>query len=136
MATAKKAQKAEQKQPSQLASATNDKVTVKSKFIRISPSKLRRVANVVRGKSAEDANSLLRALPHRGAEILTKVLKSGVSNAVNNLKLDHKDLVVSEILVSEGPRFKRFKARARGRVNQIIKQTSHVYIALTPGGEN
>ena len=110
---------------------TNTTIFATAKYIRVSPSKVRRVANVIRGKQAKDAYDILRALPHRGAELLTGVLKSAIANAVNNNGMDEGNLFVSEILVNEGPLLRRFRARARGRVGAIIKRTSHITVGVS-----
>ena len=135
MATKEKI-KPEKKVKKEVPSKTVEQVIVRSKYLRISPSKLRRVANIIRGKNVDVAMALLKNIPHKGAEILLKVLKSGIANAVNNHKLDAQGLIVSQLLISEAPRFKRFRARARGRVNHIIKRNSHVFIGLEMEGSN
>ena len=110
---------------------TKTTIFATAKYIRVSPSKVRRVANVIRGKHSKDAYDILRALPHRGAELLIKVLKSAVANATNNNNMDEGNLYVSEILINEGPLLRRFRARARGRVGAIIKRTSHITVGVS-----
>ncbi|MFC1771296.1 50S ribosomal protein L22 [Candidatus Margulisiibacteriota bacterium] len=105
-------------------------ILAKSKYVRISPFKLRRIANLVRGKMVGDAIAILKNLPHKGAVILLKVVKSAQANAVNNNKLNEKGLMVSSLMINEGPRLKRFTARARGRIDQIIKRTSHIVLGV------
>jgi large subunit ribosomal protein L22 len=100
-------------------------------YISISPFKLRRVANVIRGLDINRAGYLLKALPHRGSEVFDKLLKSAVANAVNNHGMDQTKLVVSKVTVDEGPRTKRFQPRARGRIYQIIKRTSHALVEVS-----
>ena len=99
-------------------------------FIRISPYKLRRVADLVRGQSVLEAEALLKNLPHKGARIIFQVLHAAIANASHNFKMEPKELIVSEILVNEGPKMKRFQPRARGRIYQILKRTSHLNIKL------
>ncbi|MBT5856414.1 50S ribosomal protein L22 [bacterium] len=101
-----------------------------AKYVRISPSKLRRIANIVRGSSVADAVPVLKSLPHKGAEILLKVIQSATANAVNNDKKEAGDLFISSLLVNQGPKFKRFQARARGRVFGIEKKTSHIIVGV------
>ncbi len=103
----------------------------KLKYVRISPSKLRRVADVIRGKNVGEAMALVRNMPHEGARILEKVLQSAVANATHNDKAELSALVVSTLLVNEGPRSSRFQPRARGRIYKIIKRTSHVNLAVS-----
>ena len=101
-----------------------------AKYVRISPYKLRRVANVVRGENAEIALQKLKQLPHKVAAILYKVIHSAVSNAVTNNKYDRKSLKLSSIMINEGPFGKRSQPRARGRMFKIIKPTSHVEVIV------
>lgn len=102
----------------------------KAKYIRISPSKVRRVANLVRGKSVTEAVQILNNLPHKGASLLLKVIKSAKSNAVNNNKLNELNLQLPLILVNEGPSLKRFRPVARGRMHGIIKRSSHIIVGV------
>lgn len=108
--------------------------SAKGFFIRISPYKLRRVANVVRGKECVVALSILSHLPHKGARLLKKILESAVANARNNSGFTHK-LVINELLVNEGPHFKKFQPKARGRIYKILKRTSHVSLSLAAFSE-
>lgn len=103
----------------------------KLKYVRISPSKIRRVADVIRGKNVSEAMALIRNMPHQGARILEKVLKSAVANATHNDKAELSALIVSTLLVNEGPSTSRFQPRARGRIYRIIKRTSHVNLAVS-----
>lgn len=105
------------------------------KYIRISPSKLRRVADLVRGKEVRSSLMLLKNLPHKGAKILYEAIHSAKSNAVNNHDYDENSgIIVSKLLINEGPRIKRFQSRARGRVFQILKRTSHIYVEIEKQG--
>lgn len=103
-------------------------VKAEAKYIRISPRKARRVANLIKGKATGEAFAILKYLPLKAAEIIDKVLKSAVANAGNNHELNTEVLEVSKVLVNGGPIMKRFRARARGRVNQIKKRTSHIAV--------
>jgi large subunit ribosomal protein L22 len=98
--------------------------------IRISPSKLRLVADVIRGKHVDEALGILSFLPKAGAPILHKLLKSAIANAGNNHDLKADNLVVSKILIDGGTTLRRFMARARGRACRIRKRTSHAIIVL------
>lgn len=99
-------------------------------YIRISPYKLRRVADLVRRKSVSESLAILRNIPHKGSRIIFKVLMSGIANAKHNFSLDEKSLYISEILVDEAPKLKRFQPKGRGRIYQILKRSSHLKIKL------
>jgi len=105
-------------------------VKAQVKYVRISPVKVKRVLDVIRGKSILEAEYTLKYLPMRAAEVTYKVLKSAVANAVNNNNMKKDSLFISTAFVNGGPVFKRFRARARGRINQIIKKTSHITICV------
>ena len=106
-------------------------VAAKLKYARISPQKVRLVANQVRGLPVERAVTLLRFSTKKAAAIIKKVLSSAIANAEHNEGLDIDELKVASIMVDEGPVAKRFQARARGRSNRIIKRTAHITIHLS-----
>lgn len=99
------------------------------KYVKSSPFKLRRVANLIRGKQVSYALQILKNLPHKGAGLLYKALYSAQHNAINNHNLDG-ELYVSEIMINQGPQSKRFQPKARGRIYQIIKKTSHIQVTV------
>jgi large subunit ribosomal protein L22 len=100
-----------------------------AKFVRISPIKLARVAKVVHGKDVEVALQILKQLPHKSAEIIYKVIHSARANAIHNH--DSKtSLRVKEIVTCAGPQIKRFQPKGRGRIYQILKRTSHIFVSL------
>lgn len=101
-----------------------------AKYVKISPYKVRRVANQIRGRRAKDAIGILKMMPQRGADMIAAVVKSAMANATNNHNMNEENLVISELLVNEGPRHKRFQPKARGRVYQIIKRTSHISVKV------
>jgi len=101
-----------------------------AKHIRISPTKVRKVAKAVKGKPVEDALNLLDFMPQRSAKILTKVVRSAVANADQEPDVDVDSLSISNISVNEGPTLKRFKPRAMGRASRILKRTSHITVVL------
>lgn len=105
-------------------------VTAKSRYVRISPLKCRLVADQIRGKSVEYALNLLKFSPKKGSEVVKKTLESAIANAEFNLGADIDDLKVIAIFVDEGPRIKRWLPRAKGRVNHILKRTSHVNVMV------
>mgnify|MGYP003338396175 CR=1 FL=1 len=106
-------------------------VNCKVKFIRISPYKLRRVADVVRGLEVEKSISTLKNLPQKGARILLKAINSAKANAINNHDYNENDnLIISKVIIDEAPKFKRYQTRARGRMYQIIKRNSHITLEI------
>jgi large subunit ribosomal protein L22 len=107
------------------------KSKAKAKWIRIAPRKLMRVVDSVRGKRALEALAILRFMPQKGAKILEKVLKSAVSNAKNNYKMEEDNLVISEAFVNKAITMRRWQARARGRVFPVNKRTSHLTICVS-----
>jgi large subunit ribosomal protein L22 len=88
------------------------------------------VADQVRGKPVEQALQLLSFSPKKAAAIVKKVLESAIANAEHNEGADIDELKVSTIYVDDGPSMRRWKARAKGRVNHIIKRTSHVTVMV------
>jgi large subunit ribosomal protein L22 len=102
---------------------------------RISSRKVRPLANLVRGKFADEAIEILKYQPHRGARMLEKVLQSAIGNAQDpdqNQGVSHspRDLVVVEAHIDGGPMFKRFQPHARGQAFGILKRTSHITVTL------
>lgn len=103
------------------------------KRVRVPPRKARLVADEVKGKHAIVALAELRYHPSKGARLIRKVLRSAVGNAVENHNLEPDTLIVRNILVDEGWRLKRMRARAQGRGNIILRRTSHVTVVLEDG---
>ena len=101
-----------------------------AKYIRISPQKVRLVADLVRGKKVEDALNVLMFTPKGSAPVIAKLLKSAVANAGQKEGVDVDTLVVKRIAVDEGPTMKRFRARAMGRGTRILKRMSHISITV------
>lgn len=101
-----------------------------TKYLPISPQKLRLVCDQVRGMNAEQALVVLEFMPQKGSEFVYKTVASALANAQNNFDLRRDDLVISEIWVGDGPRFKRFKAGARGRYKPRVKRQSHLWVKL------
>lgn len=106
-------------------------VTARLRYARLSPQKGRLVADQVRGLPVEDALDLLRFSPRKAARILHKVLESAVANAEHNEGADIDELEVKRVFVDQGPVHKRWKPRARGRVNRIAKPTSHITVTVS-----
>lgn len=98
-----------------------------AKYVRISPFKARRVADVVRSRPYPEAVAILNNLPNKGARLVQKVIQSAAANALNNNRsLDEGMLYVSELYVNEGPRMKRLWVRGRGRADLLLKRMSHI----------
>ena len=105
-------------------------VSAKLTNVRISAQKARLVADQVRGMSVESAQSLLKFSNKKAAVIISKVLESATSNAEHNEGADVDDLRVATICVDEGRTMKRFRARAKGRANRILKRSAHITITV------
>ncbi|MCH5375384.1 MAG: 50S ribosomal protein L22 [Planctomycetes bacterium] len=105
------------------------------RFARISPRKVRPLADLVRGKFADEALDILRYQPQRGARMLEKVIRSALGNAQDpdqnrGRTVDVDSLVVSEARIDNGPMFKRIRPRARGMAFMIKKRMAHIHITL------
>jgi large subunit ribosomal protein L22 len=98
--------------------------------VRLSAQKGRLVADLVRGKTVDQALNILAFSPKKGAVIVKKVLESAIANAEHNNGADIDSLKVTRIFVEQGTVLKRFTARAKGRGNRISKQTCHVYVTV------
>lgn len=105
-------------------------VIAKSKYLRISPRKVRLVADNLRQLSPEEALTALLATNKKAAQPLAETLKQAIGNAVNNFNLNKQNLVIKEIQIGEGPVLKRWRAVSRGRAHPILKRTSHIRIVL------
>jgi large subunit ribosomal protein L22 len=98
--------------------------------IRISPKKANLVAGTVRGKKVNEALAILKFMPKKGADIIYKVVLSAASNAKNNFKQNIDDLVITRLLVTKGPTYKRSLPISRGRAHPIRKRTSHITVEV------
>ncbi len=105
-------------------------IAAQQRYVRVSPTKARRVAQVIKGKKALDALNRLLLMPQKPARFYAKLLKQAIGNAVNDYELDEEDLVVVNAIADNGPTFKRFRPRARGRVYAVRKRTSHLTVIL------
>ena len=112
----------------------------KQRFVRITPRKMRIVADLVRGKNCNEALGLLRFVPRSASEHLTKAIKAAVASAVeeagkakaaSKTKFDPDGLSIAEIRVDAGVIMKRMRPRARGRADRRLKRTSHLLIKVT-----
>ncbi len=108
-----------------------DAIRATLRFTRISPFKARRVADVIRGKSIEEALATLKFMPQKASFIFEKMIKSALANAAQlENPPDEEELYLQKILVDEGPTLHRIQFRAQGRVYRIRKRTSHIHIVL------
>lgn len=109
-----------------------DEVFAILKYIRMSPHKVRRVLDQIRGRTYKDALMILEFMPYRACEPVTKLLRSAVANAEHNNGMDPAKLYIHQAFADMGPSFKRFRPRAQGRAYQIHKPTCHITITVRP----
>jgi len=105
-------------------------VSAKLRHARISTQKCRLVADLVRGMPVEQALQALTFSNKKASGMVQKVLESAIANAEHNEGADIDELKISAICVNEGPTMKRFRARAKGRGNRILKRTSHITVTV------
>lgn len=108
-----------------------------ARSVRVTPMKARRVVDLIRGKNATEAISVLRFAPQGASETVRKVLESAIANARVQAdktaeRFDERELVVAQAFVDEGPTMKRFRPRAQGRASRINKRTSHITVVVAP----
>ena len=101
-----------------------------AKYVRMSSSKLKPVADLVRGKDVNEALTILKFTPGKGSELIEKVVQSAAANAENNHDMNPDELYVAEINCNQGPTMKRWRPGAQGRAGMILKRTSHIYVTL------
>jgi large subunit ribosomal protein L22 len=106
------------------------RAVARARYVHMTPMKTRRVVDLIRGRSAQDALAVLRFAPQAASGPVAKVLASAMANAENNLELDPETLWVCTAYVDEGPTLKRFRPRAQGRTYRIRKRTSHITIEV------
>ncbi len=104
------------------------------RYARISPRKVKLIAQMICGRNVQDALNILKFTPNRGAWMLSKVLSSAVANA-NEAEADVENLIVKEARVDEGPTMKRIRPKDRGRAHLILKRTSHITVVVNQGKE-
>ena len=105
------------------------------KYLRIAPRKVQIVADLIRGKDVGTAMAILMQTPKAASEPMMKLLKSAVANASQLGGVNVDAMVIKEVIVNEGPTWKRFMPRAQGRATKIHKRTSHVTVILAEGQE-
>ncbi len=110
----------------------SNQVKATARYIRMSPHKVRRVLDQIRGRSYREALIVLEFMPYRACEPVLKVLRSAAANAEHNGGFNRAELVVSEAYADQGPVLKRYRPRAQGRAYQIRKPTCHITIAVAP----
>lgn len=108
-----------------------------AKRVKISPSKLRLVADMVRGKRVDEALAILEFTPSPAAAIVAKVVKSASANADVNFHVSSSpsDVRIASIFVDKGQVMKRYRPRARGRAGPILKRSSHITVLVEETGE-
>jgi large subunit ribosomal protein L22 len=101
-----------------------------TKFVRVSPRKVRLVVDQIRGRGVEEALNVLKFIPKRSAGLIAKTLRTAVANAENTQNVDVDRLYVKRVKVDEAGMWKRFMPRAQGRATRIRKRLSHITIVL------
>lgn len=110
--------------------ANDQSVTAIAKYIRMSPHKIRRVIDQIRGRSYQEALMILEFLPYAASGPIWQVVHSAAANAQHNYGLDKKKLFIKEIIANEGPKLKRIRPRAQGRAYKILKPTCHISVVM------
>jgi large subunit ribosomal protein L22 len=105
-------------------------VTAKAMQVRVSPRKMRLVVDLVRGRDVNEALGILKFTPNKAAVDVARTIRSAQASAENNYDLDPDELYVKTIYADDGPTFKRWRPRARGRVNQRLKRTSNLTVIV------
>lgn len=105
-------------------------VCANTRYLQISPRRMRLVADLVRGKMVNNAIEILRFTNKKGARLISKSIKSAVANAEQTKQIDVDTLYVKRIMVDGGPIIKRWLPRAMGRANRVLKHTSHLTVIL------
>lgn len=101
-----------------------------AKYVRISPQKVRRILDQIRGKSYKDAVILLSVMPYRACNLILKLVDSAAANAYTTKGLNKNTLIISKTFVDKGPTLKRFRPRAQGRGYRILKPTCHITVEV------
>ena len=111
---------------------TSSEVKAIARYIRMSPFKVRRVLDQIRGISYREALIILEFMPYRACDPVRKVLRSAAANAEHNQGIDPATLVVSTAFADQGPCLPRYRPRAQGRAYKIRKPTCHITVAVAP----
>ncbi|MCD4849021.1 MAG: 50S ribosomal protein L22 [Candidatus Aegiribacteria sp.] len=110
----------------------------KARFVKVPPRKARYIADLIRGKTVNQALSVLMTVPRNSSRIIEKILDSAVANAIHKSegeRLDVDELVVTNVIVNEGPTIMRWRPRARGRATKIRHRTSHITVTVVNNDE-
>jgi large subunit ribosomal protein L22 len=118
-----------------MAVDTTNEVRAIARFVRMSPYKVRRILDQIRGRSYREALIILEFMPYKACEPILKVLRSAVANAEHNNGLDPASLAISQAFADGGPSLRRYRPRAQGRAYQIRKPTCHITIAVAPNSD-
>ena len=110
--------------------ANSQSVKAVAKYIRMSPHKIRRVIDQIRGRSYQESLMILEFLPYDAGGPIWQVVHSAAANANHNYGLDKKKLIIEEIVANEGPKLKRIRPRAQGRAYKILKPTCHITVVV------
>lgn len=108
----------------------NNEIKAVCKYLRLSPNKVRRILDQIRGKQYQEAMLILEFMPYKPCKTIKKILESAANNAVHNHKLNKNNLIIKQAFANEGPRLKRFQPRAQGRAFSIHKPTCHITITV------
>ena len=103
---------------------------VRAKYLKVPPRKARLVANMIKGKMANEAITMLRFMPKKSAGMIEKLLKSAVANVNSQGQIDVDNLFVEQVWVDPGPVIQGFTPRAQGRATPVNKRTSHISLVL------
>jgi large subunit ribosomal protein L22 len=101
-----------------------------AKNLRVSASKARLLANMVRGRKVDDALTMLKFTPTPNAKLVAKVIKSAAANAENGFQMSPEDLKIVRIFVDQAPMMKRYRPASRGRASPILKRSSHITVVV------
>lgn len=111
--------------------SNNQSVKAIAKYIRMSPHKIRRILDQLRGRSYQESLMILEFLPYSASGPIWQVIHSAAANANHNYGLDKKKLKIEQIFADEGPKLKRIRPRAQGRGYKILKPTCHITVVLS-----
>ena len=103
-----------------------------ARFVRVTAQKSRRVGDLIRGESVDNALAILQFAPQAVAQDFYKLVDSAASNAESTEALDRSSLIITAVQVDEGPTMKRWRPRAKGAANRILKRSSHLTVVVQP----
>ncbi|HAY21905.1 50S ribosomal protein L22 [Desulfobacca acetoxidans] len=105
-------------------------IRAQAKFVHVSPQKVRLVTRAIKDKKVDEALGALQFIPKKAARLVRRLVESAVANASQRSQVDVDSLFIKRAYVDGGPSLKRFMSRAMGRVNRIVKRTSHITVVL------